>query len=49
MQKNLDRIRSLYPDQPDALDAAAMLQSEIDLYLRHKDDYSYVFYAMSRK
>lgn len=49
LQKNLDRIRSLYPDQPDALGAAAMLQSEIDLYLRHKDDYSYVFYAMSRK
>ena len=49
IEKNLAAMRARHGDSPEAAEVIASLQAEIDLYRRHPDDYSYVFYAMRRQ
>lgn len=48
LQKNINRMREDYMGINEAMEAADMLQEEIDFYRVHSDEYSYVFYAMER-
>ena len=44
LSQNLDTMRKKYNGNEQAADVINMLQSEIDLYTRYNDEYSYVFY-----
>ncbi len=48
LQANLDKMLQKYPDNDMAKQVIAMLQHEIDLYRKYGDEYSYVFYIMSK-
>ncbi|MFE4710687.1 class I SAM-dependent methyltransferase [Paenibacillus sp. NPDC056722] len=48
IQNNLKSMREYYADNVAAMQVVEMLQTEIDVYHRNKQDYSYVFYAMER-
>ena len=48
LQRNLEHMRDKYRGNETALKVVDMLQGEIDLYHRHSDDFSYVFYAMEK-
>ena len=49
IQKNLDTMRKKYTDNEVAMEVVGMLQTEIDIYKKYKDEYSYVFYSMKRE
>ena len=46
LRKNLQNMKEKYKNVSDASDIISALQTEIDIYSRHSDDYSYVFYLM---
>lgn len=48
VQRNLDAMKVKYEGNEEAIDVIGVLQLEIDIYHRHYDEYSYVFYAMKK-
>lgn len=46
LQKNLSKMRDI--KNPDAMQVVRKLQTEIDLYRQHPQDYSYVFFGMQK-
>jgi SAM-dependent methyltransferase len=46
MGECLERFRIEHASHPAALDAAGRLQHEIDMYLKHKGDFGYVFFIL---
>lgn len=48
LQANLDRMLEKYRENDMAKQVVAMLQHEIDMYHKYMDEYSYVFYAMTK-
>ncbi len=49
LQANLDKMVQKYADNSTAQEVIAMIQQEIDLYHEASDDYSYVFYILSKR
>lgn len=45
---SLERFRALHADEPEALAVAARSQRELELYLKHRGSYGYVFFVMQR-
>lgn len=48
LENNLNIMREKYIDNEIAQQVIAILQKEIDLYKKYKDEYSYVFYIMTK-
>ncbi|WP_422485704.1 class I SAM-dependent methyltransferase [Gudongella sp. DL1XJH-153] len=48
LQANLNKMLDKYDDNDMAKEVVAMLQHEIDLYHKYGDEYSYVFYVMTK-
>ncbi|MEB1808470.1 MAG: class I SAM-dependent methyltransferase [Bacillaceae bacterium] len=49
LEANLKKMVQKYPQNEDALKVVQMLREEIELYDKHSDDYSYVFYGMRKE
>ena len=47
--ENLKKLEERYQGNIQAMEAVQNLRNEIDLYRKHPNDYSYVFYAMKKK
>lgn len=48
LENNLNIMREKYIDNDTAQQVIGILQKEIDLYKKYKDEYSYVFYIMTK-
>ncbi|RHW35865.1 class I SAM-dependent methyltransferase [Lysinibacillus yapensis] len=48
LERNLEAMERQYNDTPVALDVVNMIKQEINLYHKHSQDYSYVFYGMKK-
>lgn len=47
--ENLKKLEKNYPGNTQAMDVVQHLREEMNLYKKHNNDYSYVFYAMKKK
>lgn len=47
--ENLKKLEKNYPGNTQAMKVVQHLREEINLYEKHNNDYSYVFYAMKKK